>query len=146
MGELGAMYHPTPCFELETAFGGYLGSCPRWPWRFHFTEHFCEQLAERWGREVAEVLISLPRGRVLAANPNGHYAVELTGGILGEDHMIVILAAPDWHDPDSVAVVTVYPEWDGNLDAPHVKIMRGWGMQVVRRRPLLEVLERDLAH
>lgn len=136
----------TNCFELEKCETGYRGSVPGCRLHFNFTQHFCDQLAERWQRDEAEVLVSLPSGRVFAANRDGHYAAELTGGILGEHHMIAIFAAPDWHEPDAVALVTVYPDWDGNLRASHVEIALKWGMQLVRRRPLIEVLERRMTN
>lgn len=134
------------CFELEKCEGGGCrGSVPGSTLNFNFSQHFCDKLAGRWERDVAEVLISLPSGRVFAANRDGHYATELTGGILGAHHMIVIVAAPDWEDPDGVAVVTVYPEWSGKMDAPHIDIVRNYRMELVPRRRLLEVLRQRMA-
>lgn len=42
--------------------------------------------------------------------------------------------------------MTVYPDWDGNLRASPVDIALKWGMQFVRRRPLIEVLERRMTN
>lgn len=84
-------------------------------------------------------------GRCPGFGPDGRYAAHLTGGILGEENMIVIVAAVDWHHPDSAALVTVYPKWDGDMGADHIDILFQWDMQLVRRRPLFEVLGRAAA-
>ena len=134
------MMSTSDSMQLEVVGGHCYGHLPEFPLRFNFTEHFRRRLKERWGRDVAEVLVSIREGWVIASNSRSYYAVELTRGVLGNHRMLLVLAHPDHHDFNSVALVTVYPEWDGKVGTRHVETLRRQGMRLTRRRPVLEVL------
>jgi hypothetical protein len=121
--------------------GGYDGWIPGCGLRFHLSTHFCYRLKGRWGCRPSDVLERIPRGRVVAWNHHDYYLVELSGGAIGLDRMLVVLASPDRHDPGGVALVTAYPAWDGNIRAAHIGIAFDWGMELVPNRPVLDVLQ-----
>lgn len=110
---------------------------------FAFTNHSRERLSERFGLGVRDVLRSLPDGRVVARNRSGYYVTELAGDRLGDTRMLAVLAYPNHQDQSSVAVVTVYPAWDGDARSAHLDIAAKYGCQMVRKRPVLEVLNDD---
>jgi hypothetical protein len=77
----------------------------------------------------------------VAWNHRDYCLVEVSGGALGLDRMLVVLASPDRYDSGGVALVTAYPGWDGRIGAAHIGIALSWGMELVPKRALLDVLQ-----
>lgn len=140
-----AFTQPTYFYLDPCEGGGEIATMPSCGLCFHLTQHFRWRLAERWQLEEEKVVACLPCGWILASDFRGRMAVELAGGILGEHHMIVIVAEHDWFYPDCAALVTVYPDWNGDMTAEHIRIAMANGLSLVRRRPLLDVLEQTAA-
>lgn len=129
-------------FEVERRGRGYRASLDGSRRHVNVAGHFVDQLAERWDCDVAVVLSSLLDGRIITWNQHGYYAAELTGGLLGSQHMLVILGVPDRYDADAISLVTVYPsDWDGTFEAEHVHILFRHGHTLVPRRPVRDLFE-----
>jgi hypothetical protein len=107
---------------------------------FAFSAHSRERLGERFRFGMSDLLRLLPSGRVIAQSRTGRYVAEFRGGDLGDTTMLAVLAYPNHQDRSSVAVVTVYPVWDGDIRSAHLDIAAKYGCQMVRKRPVLEVL------